>query len=112
MIIEIHDTALQSWLNTINRLSKEFDERFWTSEIFLKKYNLIDEEWEKYVLSFVHPQKREELVPFLKTARLEYESLAKGKYSILYPEVKSVLSELKTIYDKFHEIRWEKTKNG
>lgn len=92
--IEIHDIAYKNWSSEINRISNEFDKGLLNSESFIRKYKDIDRKWELFILSHVPLERQKEVAPFLKTSVLEYEALAKGKYPIVYSEVKSVLSKL------------------
>ncbi|MFX0124678.1 MAG: HAD family hydrolase [Candidatus Hodarchaeota archaeon] len=99
-IIEIHDFAFKNWITEITQLFNEFDEckrRNINSEVFMRKYKLIDSKWEQYILNNVPIEHKKAVKPFLKTSLVEYEALAKGSNPILYPEVNSVLTELAKI---------------
>ena len=96
-VVKIHEFAFKNWIEEITRLTNEFDEsEEWStnSEVFMRKYNLIDIKWEKFILESVPLEHKNGIKPLLKTSIVEYEALAKGSYPILYSEVKSVLTEL------------------
>ncbi len=105
-VVKIHEFAFKNWIEEITRLTKEFNEsEKWStnSEVFMRKYNVIDAKWEKFILESVPLEHKNDIKPLLKTSLVEYEALAKGSYPILYSEVKSVLSELVKIdYLRMH----------
>jgi len=94
-IVEIHEFAFMNWITEITQLSNDYDKNENTnSEVFMKKYTLVDAKWEKFILNTVPSKHKIAIKPLLKTSLVEYEALAKGPYPILYPEVKSALTEI------------------
>ena len=92
-VIEIHKKAFKGWIRAINYLFNKQEEGIFDSNLFLRDYQEIDERWEKYILDFVPVKHRNKIKPLLKTSLVEYEALAEGPYSILFPEVLSVLNQ-------------------
>ena len=94
---EIHDRGFTKWITEITRLFNKFDkwEKGISASIFMENYRLIDARWEEYILDFIPLEHKNDIKPFLKTSLVEYESLARGSFPILYPEVLPVLIELK-----------------
>jgi phosphoglycolate phosphatase-like HAD superfamily hydrolase len=90
----IHRKAFTQWLEEINDLSKIVKENIFDPIEFVKKYRAIDKKWENFILKNVPKHHRESVRPLLDTKRVEYEALANGA-PVLYPEVMSVLEELK-----------------
>lgn len=96
----IHEKAFRKWITEINMLFNDYDDLkkgSSDSEIFMKKYKMIDSVWEEFVLEFVSPENKNIIKPLLETSRVEYEALAHGPYPVLYPEVFPVLTKLSKI---------------
>ncbi|UCG01807.1 MAG: HAD family hydrolase [Candidatus Heimdallarchaeota archaeon] len=94
-IVEIHEHAFKNWITEITKLTNDYDEDENTnSEVFMKKYTLVDAKWENFILNTIPFEHKIAIKPLLETSLIEYEALAKGPYPILYPEVKSVLTEI------------------
>ncbi|MFX0182399.1 MAG: HAD family hydrolase [Candidatus Hodarchaeota archaeon] len=99
----IHRKAFVQWLEEIYDLSKTEEEIVFDPVEFINKYSTIDKKWENFILSNVPKHHRESIRPLLDTKRVEYEALAYGA-PILYPEVQSVLEELKEISNLYMHI--------
>lgn len=96
-VLKIHEFAFKNWITEITQLFNEFDgwkRRSASSEVFMRKYKLVDAKWEKFILKNVPLEHKNTVKPLLRTSLVEYEALAKGSFPILYPEVNSVLTEL------------------
>ncbi|MFX0052240.1 MAG: HAD family hydrolase [Candidatus Hodarchaeota archaeon] len=92
----IHRNAFLQWLEEINDLNKTVEDMAFDPIEFVKRYRIIDKRWENFILNYVPKHHRESVRPLLDTKRVEYEALSFGA-PILYPEVLSVLEELKEI---------------
>ncbi|MFW9779772.1 MAG: HAD family hydrolase [Candidatus Heimdallarchaeota archaeon] len=91
--LAIHDRAYNLWIEKIKSLRDDFDVNE-DSRRFMRQYQNIDEGWERYILNYISPDKREQIKPVLKTSTLEYQALAQGG-PILYSDV---IPTLETLY--------------
>ena len=74
-VFKIHKFAFENWIEEITRLTNEFDEsEKWStnSEVFMRKYKLIDAKWEKFILESVPLEHKNGIKPVLKTSIEEY----------------------------------------
>ncbi len=100
-VMDIHKKAFRGWLKGITHLFNKQEDGVFDSDSFLRDYHQIDNIWENLILNIVPLKHRDTIKPLLNTSLVEYEALADGPYSILFPEVLSVLREC----TKFDNLR-------
>lgn len=96
-IIEIHKQAYNLWIKEVRRINKESDGDPYNPIRFMEAMKSNDRNWEHFILNFVPLDLKKRIEPYIQTTRFEYEAMANGPLSILFPEVRTVLEQLESI---------------
>ncbi|MHA1214269.1 MAG: HAD family hydrolase [Candidatus Hodarchaeales archaeon] len=95
-IISIHTEAFYDWVRKVNEINQDITIES-DPEKFMSEMALFDQEWEEFILNRIPKSFQKEVSAQLKTAIVEYEALAEGKFPVLYPEAKEVIKTLHSV---------------